>query len=214
MKYRLILFLIILPFLVFSQFEGEIEMSTTSSKTKEDATMQWSMKNGKHAMAIESKSESYAMNYDLLINETKKEAWFLSNNNGNKSAYSIPYTKLGESNELDLPLNSKLTEEGYETVAGFNCKKYQIISSTYIVDCWVSDETGITHNDFPSFMNTGDLLGVLKLNKLHGIPVKWEVKNLNGEIILGQYIEKITSKSIADSKFEVPSDYTINGKAN
>lgn len=203
----------VLPMLVFAQFEGEIEMKTVNSTQKENASLNWSIKNGKHHMAIQSKSAEYTMEYALLVNEGKKEAWFLTENGNNKAAYAIPYNNLNK-NELDIPFNSILKDvESTERIAGFDCKKYQIISSSSIVECWVSDDTGITHSDFPSFMNTGDLLGILKLNKIQGVPLKFEVKTATGELINGQYINKITSKSIADSQFEVPSDYTKNGSS-
>lgn len=199
--------------MVFAQFEGKIEMKTTNSTNKENASLDWSIKNGKHHMDIQSNSDGYAMDYALLVDEQKKEAWFLTENANNKAAYNIPYTNLNKS-ELDIPLNSILKDaESKERIAGFDCRKYQIISSTAIVDCWISDDTGITHSDFPSFMNTGDLLGILKLNKIQGIPLKVEIKSASGELINGQYINKITAKSIPDSQFKVPSDYTKNGSS-
>jgi hypothetical protein len=211
LKYILGICLLVLPIIAFAQFEGKLEMETSNSTKKENASLNWSIKNGKHHLDIQSKSDEYAMDYVLLVNEGKKEAWFLTENESNKAAYAIPYANLNKS-ELDIPLNSILKDaESTERIAGFDCKKYQIISGTTIVDCWISNDTGITHSDFPSFMNTGDLLGILKLNKIQGIPLKFEIKNTSGELINGQYINKITAKPISDSQFEVPSDYTKNG---
>ena len=139
-------------------------------------------------------------------------AKILSENGANKSAYAIPYNNL-DKNELDLPLNSIVRDlETTEKIAGFDCKKYQIISSTVTVDCWLSNETGLTHSDFPLFMSSGDLLGILKINKIHSIPMKFEVRNSAGDIILGQYIDKITAKKIFDStlfELDPPADTDI-----
>lgn len=202
------------PFMISAQFQGEIQMSTSSSTTKENATMSWLLKDGKHAMNIQSTSGENKMTYGLIIDERKGQVWFLSDIQNSKAAYAIPYAQL-QKNELNLPLNSVVKDMGAsEKIAGFDCQKYQIISSAYIVDCWVSNETGITHSDFPSFMSTGDLLGLLKLNKINGIPMKFEVKNTSDELVLGQSINKIIAKDIKNSQLEVPSDYTQNKGAS
>ena len=209
-KYILALLLLILPMMVFAQFEGEIEMTTFNASNNENAALTWSIKDGKHLMDIESQADDYVMDYKVLINEKKKEAWFLSADKNPEGAYTIPYAQFEES-ELNLPLNSIVKDSGIsEKIAGADCQKYQIISSTYIVDCWVSDEVGMTHSDFPAFMNTGDLLGLFKLNKIRGIPLKFEVKDAAGNLVLGQYMNKITAKKLADSIFEAPSKNTEN----
>lgn len=186
-------------------------MSTFNASNNEDATLTWSIKDGKHLMDIQSKAGDYAMNYKLLVNEKKQEAWFFSSGQKASGAYAVPYAQLGKS-ELNLPLNSVVKDSGVsETISGIKCQKYQIISSSYIVDCWVSEEAGMTHSDFPGFMSTGDLLGLLKLNKIRGIPVKFEVKDIAGNIVLSQHMKKITAKKIDNKIFESPAAADNNG---
>jgi len=208
----IITFLLFLPIMAIAQFEGEIEMTTSSPLTKEAATLTWSIKNGKHALDINSQSTGMTIEYDLLVNDNKKEAWFLSDNNGSKQAYSVPYAQLEQRNDLNIPLNSavKATEET-EKIAGFTAVKYRIISGKSIVDCWLAEDTGLKASDFAAFMSGSDLLNIFKLNTIKGIPLKWEVKDVDGNVTLSQQMTKITSKSISDSTFEVPSDYTKNG---
>jgi len=70
-------FLLVLPILAFAQFEGQIEMKTINSVKKESAALNWSIKNGKHHLDIQSKSEEYSMDYALLVNEGKNGKKFL-----------------------------------------------------------------------------------------------------------------------------------------
>ncbi len=205
LQYHCILIFLFVPFCLLAQFEGEIEMSTTSAVSSEKATMTWSMKADQHLMEISSTSPKMKMDYALFVNEGSQEAWFLSQNGGQSAAYKVPYTNLSQS-QMNIPLNGtfKKTEET-KSISGFSCQKYTIISSTHIIECWISDDTGLTHSDFPSFMSTGDLLGILKLNHVNGIPVSWEMKDTAGNVVLGQYLNKVTSKSIPDSTFDISS---------
>ncbi len=189
-----------------AQFEGKIDMKTFSKDTEENAQVEWSIKDGMYLMSFDSKTEE-RLEYSMLIKDAKKELWFLSvHDNG---AYQIPYQVMSQK-DLNLPLNSVVqkTEEKSKK-AGFDCIKYKIISTKVTIDIWISDDTGITHSDMPSFMKNGTLLGVLKLNGIQGFPLEFEVKDMAGELLNGQYIEKITAQKLATSSFEVPSNYEI-----
>lgn len=185
-------------------------MTTTSAETGEDATIEWSIKNGEHHMKFVSNTkEKSNFKYSLLIKDLKKELWFLSEEDA-KSAYKIPYQVLDQ-RDLGLPLNSvvKMTEET-KKIAGFECKKYKIISTNNTVHCWIAVDTQLNHNDFPSFMRNGSLFGVLKLNGIKGIPLTFEVKDIDGKILNGQYINNIKPTSLSKKIFEVPSNYEVN----
>ncbi len=197
--------LFFLPLLAFAQFEGKIDMRTTLTETGENAKVEWFIQSSNHLMNINSESKDQAkMQYGLLIKEKQQETWFLSENDN--SVYQFPYQTLNRK-DLGLPLNStiKITEEK-KKIAGFDCTRYQIISATVTVDCWIGEETGLTHSDFPEFMRNGSLFGVMRLNGIKGIPLIFEVKNLAGDILNGQYIDRITAQKLSADKFKTPSN--------
>ncbi len=199
-----IIIFLILPICLIAQFEGEIQMKTFNANLNENSTINWTVKNGQHAMEFSSEYEEYKMDFTLLLND--KEVWMLSQNE-DKKAYQIDINSLNKKN-LNLPLNSPLkNKEEKKEIAGVECTLYQMISSDKIITCWISDNTGLTHSDFPSFMQNGELMSLLRVNGIQGIPLSFEIKDVNGELINGQWIEEINQKSINDKVFEIPSDY-------
>jgi hypothetical protein len=199
----------LLPFGAFAQFEGTLQMATEAKATQETAQVEWQVKDGKHLMAFQSESEGNKMNYSLLIKEGEDKFWFLSKE-PSKAAYAVPMTVL-DKRDLGLPLNSVLKPgEKTRKIAGYECQHYRIISTQVTVDCWVATDTGIAPSDFPPFMRNGALMGILRLNGVQGVPLKFEVRDIAEELLNSQTIQKITPKKLTDNTFEVPSDYVKN----
>lgn len=210
MKHLILILTWLIPFWAFAQFEGEIAMQTTHQAIGEEARLIWKIKDKRHLLNISSQTETLSMDYQLLIWEKEQKCWFLSDK-PSKAAYVLPFAQLTKGGLLEVPLNSVVREQGDGgKIASHPCKKYQIATSDTIIEIWMAEGTELAYSDFPDFMNRGNLSAVLRLSSIPGIPLKFEQKDQKGNVALSQEITRITAKSLSDSDFEIPSDYTLN----
>ncbi len=204
--------LFFIPFVIFAQFEGIVQMKTFHKANQEDATVEWKIKDGRHLMSFKSKSGAYNLNYDLLVHEKEKKVWLLGERGSEKAAYPIPYEQFDKkNNDFDLPLNSVVKKSDQKSkIAGYEARFITIVSLDVIMECWVSDKTDLTLNDLPAFMTNSDLVSILRIQGIKGVPLQFELKDAAGEILSAQYFEKIQPGTLNAKNFDFPKDYTIN----
>ncbi len=184
-------------------------MKTENSANGESVDIEWKIKSDKHAMTFDSRSEQIQMEYQLLIDDKKEKVFFLTENN-QKFAMEIPYSYL-DAKDVNLPLNSRIRvdSKNEESVAGIPCVKLTIIAPQQVVEVWVSKDAGLTPSDFPNFMSGGALMSLLKYNNIDGVPLKFIVRNIAGDVLNMQEIISINETSHSDNSFEIPSGFEL-----
>jgi len=181
----------------FSQsFEGVIDMTTRNPQKNETAEIEWHLKNGQHRLDYNSVSGDYTATYSLVVANNSAK---LVSSTG--STTNIPIASLLKEN-YDLGGYYVTEQNPNQKVFGFACNKYVIQAKDYLVEYWISDNTGLSLNDFPEFMRKGLLAPVNDL-QANGIPVKIQVKDVNGKMIYSQTISEVDSGSVDNSLFQV-----------
>lgn len=168
-----------------SGVEGKISMTALSTSTKETAEIEWYIKNNKHSMDFSTHAEGQAMNYTIVVENgsTKMLA-------DGAEPITIPASSF-EKTGFDVS-NYMVTEKAVATkLNGYACTKYTIQTNENVVEYWLTNETALTIADFPAFMQKG-LLGPADKLQPGSIPVKLEVKDINGKLLYSYTINSIT----------------------
>lgn len=181
---------------VFAQsgFEGQIQLTVNNPASSEKADITWFVKNGQHRLDYNTVAEGNSMNYSLVADNASAK---MIAKDG--SVINIPMETM---NKGSYNLVGYLTTDQAkgQNVSGFNCAKYTIQTKEYMVEYWLSNETGLKSSDFPSFMQKGLFMPANELQS-GSVPVKIVVKDLNGKVVYIQTITAITASNVDAAKF-------------
>lgn len=197
MKVISTIFSLLLTVSVFAQsnFEGQIQMTATNPGSSETANITWFVKKGQHRLDYNTVAEGNKMNYSLVADNTGAKML-----NADGSSIAIPMDMLSKG-AYNLSGYFTTDEANGQNISGFNCTKYTIQTKTNIVEYWISNETGLSSGDFPGFMQKGLFTPVNDL-QVGGVPVKIQVKDLNGKVVYAQTITAVSTTSVDDGLFK------------
>ncbi len=210
MKYLFPILFLIIPIFLQAQFEGKIVVKTFNQSINENAEMVWHLKNNHTMINVDSRTEKQKNNYKTIFKQGENYFSVLGNTGIEKKAYIFKNSMM-QKKTINLPLNSvfQKTEE-IKKINGWECRLYKIASSDTVVECWVSEDTGVMPSDYTDILIKNDpLMALLQFHSIKGIPVQYNVKNIAGELKESFSIQSISSENISDDTFEIPSDYQI-----
>lgn len=117
------------------------------------------------------------------------------------SKYKIK-TDAAKKDEKSPDVKVNVTSET-KTIAGYTCKKAEVTmtdksGSSHVTNIWFTEEIS-------NRMNTANENGY-QFKDIKGMPLEYEIKAQNG-MSMKMTATSVSKESVADSKFDIPSDY-------
>ncbi len=197
-KFTIAFLLITFSFVANAQnsFEGELflQTETYNKDFKEDASITWYIKNGKHRMDY-SIGGKYSYSYSIIVN------------NNTANMYS---KKEGKTMITPLPLNTTEVAISYTIdsedknikLGNFICTKYNLTVADGTIEIWLAEQTQLTTESFPAFMQNGYLKIISGLDS-QAFPIKIVKNDSSGKLVFSQTITAINPKIVPDSMFVI-----------
>ena len=173
--------------LVAQSFEGVINMTTTNSEMKEEASVVWYLKGDRSRMDIKSTADGHNSEYSIIVDE--KGMHMVAEG----YVTEVPQVAM----KVDNAAQTLLSEEKDVKMNGYNCTKAVYFDGANQTIYWLTNDMDISFDDIPF---------VVKRNmpkiKSTGFPIKMEKRDAKGNLILSQDVSSVTPASVKESRFE------------
>jgi len=183
-------------------FEGIVELNTTNSEAKDYSQVKWMLKDGNHKLEVTGTADGKAYKTNIFFLKNNSNVHIITNIDGQTAKYSVPVSSLHTDDN-----NGIATKTGEsKKIMGFISYKYQILTQKGVTTCWVSNNTGLDLKSFPPTLLSKGVIGILAQNGISGVPLEILSRNQAGEIVYSQIVTSISTTSVNDNQFTVPTD--------
>ena len=174
-------------------FEGTISMELIYKELPQEMQAYKSMLPSEMIMQIKHDKSRVEKNMGMgsmiiIVDREKGESIMLMDMAGQKMYTRQSEEEASEYDEEDMEVNYL---DGTKTIAGYKCKKGEMVGDEGTVVFWYTEEiTSKAHQDF---------------NSLKGFPLQYEIEDEDMTIVFKA--KEVKKESLSDSIFEIPEGY-------
>lgn len=187
-----------------TEFEGKIVYTIDINNPNMSAQAKSMMAGSTSTVYIKGTKSRSEMNMGMqtstsIFDSKTNTSVLLMEMMGNK--YKIKYDpSKNEEKKSDVKVN--VTSET-KTIASYTCKKAEVTvtdknGTSHVTNIWFTEEIS-------NHMNSSDNRGA-QFKDIKGMPLEYEIQSPNG-MSMKMTASSVSKETIADSKFDIPSDY-------